>query len=295
MEPAVADESTSAPWPRMPYQGLADPRWAEMNRRDAVDKNWQWKMAINFYGKAVDQSGQVVSEARVDFAWNDLSSEGTSRSHVVTDGQGGFTLTGQKGKILQVDVSKDGYYKLKSERLRSFEYADFSQKHYHEPDPGNPVLFHLVKKGEGEALLTGNVEVNAPANGAPVRVDLLNGGRISAEGQVEIAAVTSTLQYPPRFFDWRATIAAPGGGLVEKCDELGFAAPIKGYLPRVEFNFPASAPDWKRSVRKSYYIRFGHPAKYGRVEIDVNGGKQLVFLRFVVNPSGSRNLEPQNP
>src|SRR4051794_4424145 len=48
-EPVTTGESTSAPWPRMPYQGLADPRWAEMNRRDAVDKHWQWKMPINFY------------------------------------------------------------------------------------------------------------------------------------------------------------------------------------------------------------------------------------------------------
>ena len=278
----------------MAYQGLADPRWAEMNRRDAVDKHWQWKMPINFYGRVVDQSGQAVGEARVDFGWNDLSGEGTSKSQVVTDRQGGFTLIGQAGKILQVDVSKDGYSKLKTERLRSFEYADFSQKHYHEPDPSNPVLFHLVKKGAGEALLTGNVEVNAPANGTPVRVDLLNGGRVAPEGQLEISAVTNTLQYPPRFFDWRATISVTGGGLVEQTDELGFAAPAEGYVPQVQFHFPAGATDWKRSVKKSYYVRFGNPAKYGRVQIDLNGGKQLVFVRFAVNPTGSQSLEPSD-
>ena len=278
----------------MPYQGLADPRWAEMNRRDAVDKHWQWKMPISFYGKVVDQSGQAVSGARVDFAWNDLSGEGTSKSHIVTDGQGGFSLTGQTGKILQVDVSKDGYYKLKSERLQSFEYADFSQKNYHEPDPSNPVLFHLVKKGAGEALITGNIEINATANGTPVRVDLFNGGRVAPDGQLEISAVTSTLQYPPRFFDWRAAISVPGGGLVEQTDELGLAAPADGYVQRVELNFPTGAPDWKRAVKKRYYLRFGSPAKYGRVEIELNGGKQLVFVRFVVNPSGSQSLEPNN-
>lgn len=251
-------------------------------------------MPINFFGKVVDQGGQSVRGAQVEFGWNDLSGEGTSKGQVLTDAQGAFSLTNQKGKMLQVDVSKDGYYKLKSERLRSFEYADFSDKDYHEPDASKPVLFHLVKKGAGDPLLTGNVEMNAPANGTPVRMDLLNGGRVAPEGQLEIAAVTSTLQYPPRFFDWRATISVPGGGLVEQTDELGLAAPGEGYAPQVQFNYPVGAPDWKRSVRRKYYIRFGSPVKYGRVEIDVNGGRQAVSVSYAVNPSGSQNLEPSD-
>lgn len=278
--------------PKKGYLGLTDPRWEQWNRMRDADHTFEWKFPINFYGKVVDENDQPVSGASVKFGWNDLSKEGTSRGEAVSDAMGLFELTAKTGKMLQVDVNKEGYYKPSNERLKSFEYADFSDREYYEPDAGNPVVFHLRKKGAGEALLIGRIEINTPANGAPVRVDFLNGGRVSPEGQLEISAVTDTRQYPPRIFDWRATLSVPGGGLLEYNDEFPFSAPEAGYLPQAQFSYPASSPDWKRSVQKHYYIRFGTPAKYGRIQIDLDGGRQLVFVRYWINPSGSPSLEP---
>ena len=283
------------PPPKGRYLGLTDPRWEWWNRMREADISFEWKMPINFYGVVRDQDETPIVGVKIEFTWNDLSKEGTSKEETVTDQVGEFRLIGKTGKGLGIRMSKDGYYipRDKSSGNRfSFEYADFSTPNYYEPDEGNPVVFHLRKKGAGEALLIGRIEINTPANGAPVRVDFLNGGRVSPEGQLEISAVTDTRQYPPRIFDWRATLSVPGGGLLEYNDEFPFSAPEAGYLPQVQFSYPATAPDWKRSVQKRYYIRFGTPAKYGRVQIDLDGGRQLVFVRYWINPSGSPSLEP---
>jgi hypothetical protein len=290
-KPSMFFHSTNDGWPEMPYQGMSDPRWPEVDRREKLDPSWEWKMPINFFGKVVDQDRRPVAGANIEFNWNDLSNEGTSYGKAVSDTQGMFALTKRNGKCLQVTVKKDGYYTPKQAHLRGFEYADFSQADYYKPDPDKPVIFQLRKKGAGEPLVMGRASIHVPADGTPVRVDLLNKGRLSPDGQLEISALTNTEKYPPRIFDWRAMIAVRGGGLLEHNDEFPFTAPEAGYAPEATFDFPAEAAGWKRVVHKSYYMTFGSPPKYGRIEIDLNGGSQVVHIRYWINPSGSRNLE----
>ena len=114
---------------------------------------------------------------------------------------------------------------------------------------------------------------------------------MSPDGQLEIAAVTNTEQYPPRKFNWRALILVPGGGLIEYNDEFPFEAPEGGYQPSVEFDMPTNALNWKPLLEKSYFIEFGSPRRYGRIQIRLNGASQKASVSYWVNPSGSRNLE----
>ena len=114
---------------------------------------------------------------------------------------------------------------------------------------------------------------------------------MSPTGQIEITAVTNTEKYPPQLFDWQASISIADGGLIEHDLEFPFEAPEQGYKEKVEFNMPANAPDWRRSLEKSYFVRFGTPPKYGRIHVRFNGASQKVFLNYAVNLSGSRNLE----
>lgn len=269
----------------------SDPRWKDREMMRQIDPNGEWKMPISFYGRVVDQSNDPISEAKVEFSWTDLSPAGSSASATLSDGTGAFSLNGKTGRVLQVDVSKDGYYKHKDERLRSFDYAAFWEENYHQADPNRPIVFHLRKKGGSETLIVGDIRPTVSPDGAPMRLDLLKGGRISADGQVEVAAVTNTEKYPPRAFDWRASIAIENGGLIEHNLEFPFEAPEDGYAPQVEFEMSRNAPDWRRSIEKTYFIRFGSPPKYGRIHIRLNGASQKVSLSYAVNPTGSRNLE----
>jgi Carboxypeptidase regulatory-like domain len=268
----------------------SDPRWKERELKRRIDPQYEWKMPINFFGRVVDENEQPVPSAKVELSWTDLSQAGSSQTQTTTDAQGFFSLLNQTGRHLEVRVSKDGYYTPKRQQI-SFDYAAFWEADYHVPDPNNPVLFHIRKKNQGEALRSGEIRPTMPADGTPVRFDLLNGGRLSPDGQLEIAAVTNTEKYPPRIFNWRATILVPGGGLIEHNAEFPFEAPEDGYQPSVGFDMPTNAPDWKPLIEKSYFIEFGSPPRYGRIQVQINGGSQKASVRYWVNPSGSRNLE----
>ena len=247
-------------------------------------------MPINFFGRVVDENEQVVPSAKVQLSWTDLSQAGSSQAQTTTDAQGFFSLLNRTGRHLEVRVSKDGYYTPKRQQI-SFDYAAFWEADYHVPDSNNPVLFHIRKKNQGEALRSGEIRPTMPADGTPVRFDLLNGGKPSPDGQLEIAAITNTEKYPARIFNWRATILVPGGGLIEHNAEFPFEAPEDGYQPSVGFDMPTNAPDWKPLIEKSYFIEFGSPPRYGRIQVQINGGSQKASVSYWVNPSGSRNLE----
>jgi hypothetical protein len=247
-------------------------------------------MPINFFGRVVDENEQPVPSAKVELSWTNLSQAGSSQAQTTTDAQGFFSLLNQTGRHLEVRVSKDGYYTPKRQQI-SFDYAAFWEADYHVPDPNNPVLFHIRKKNQGEALRSGEIRPTMPADGTPMRFDLLNGGRLSPDGQLEIAAVTNTEKYPPKIFNWRATILVPGGGLIEHNAEFPFEAPEDGYQSSVWFDMPTNAPDWKPLIEKSYFIEFGSPRRYGRIQVQINGGSQKASVSYWVNPSGSRNLE----
>jgi len=268
----------------------SDPRWKERQAKRQIDPEYEWKMPINFFGRVVDENEQPVPSAKVELSWTDLSQAGSSQAQTTTDAQGSFSLVNRTGRHLEVRVSKNGYYTPKRQQM-SFDYAGFWEANYHEPDPHSPVLFHLRKKTQGEALRSGEFRPTIPPDGTPVRFDLLNGGRVSPDGELEIAAVTNTEQYPPRIFNWRATISVPGGGLIEHNSEFPFEAPEAGYQPIVEFDMPTNAPDWKRLIEKSYFIKFGSPPRYGRIQVGLNGASQKASVLYWVNPTGSRNLE----
>jgi hypothetical protein len=238
----------------------------------------------------VDESELPIASVKVHAQWSDLSANGASHEETMSDSQGFFSVTGKTGRGITIRISKEGYYTPTRQQI-SFDYAAFWEANYHEADANRPVIFRLRKKGLAKALSTGEARPTIPADGTPVRLDLLNGGRVSTDGQVEIAAVTNTEKYPPRSFDWQASIALREGGLLEHDLEFPFEAPEEGYVPKAEFKMSANVPDWRRSIEKTYFIRFGTPPTYGRIRLRFNGASQTVSLLYVVNPAGSRNLE----
>ena len=283
--------------PSMPtppgYEGLSDPRWKERERKLLIDEVYEWKMPINFYGRVVDEMMLPVVDAKIQFQWSDLSESGASDAEAVSDSTGRFELVGKNGNGLTVRVSKNGYYTPLRTAARTFENTRFWDVNYYKPNATNPVLFHLRKKGEGEMLIQGGIRPRIPPDGTPARFDLLNKGRISSGGQLEVAAVTNTEMYPPRFFNWRASVSVPDGGLLEYDTEFPFQAPETGYKNRIEFEMLEGGSGWRRSIDKSYFIQFGTPPKYGRVNVHLSGASQTIGIDYWINPSGTRNLEPR--
>lgn len=248
---------------------------------------------IEFYGQIVNQNSQPVAGVQVHLRWTDTSANGSSEVNQSSDAQGRFSLTGTTGRMLQVWLAKDGYYVPKTNQ-NNFDYATGYMA-----DPNNPVIFTLVKKGEGADLITSQRGLSrtldfsaSTRDGSPVRVDFFN-RKTGTEGQLEVSQVKPAYGAWQTATGWSYRLAIPDGGFVETRDEFAFEAPASGYQPVVEFKFQKNDPNWTERIDKTFYIAFGSPRKYGRIHIETTMTTGTI-LEYAINPTGSRNLEPAN-
>lgn len=283
--------------PREPFN-KNDPRWAEWERRKKEDRNWEWKMPINFYGKVIDENNQPVEGAIIKLQWNDTSVKGTSYGNTKSDADGLFSLTGEEGKLLQIQVSKEGYYGYRNERIASFEYAAFFDPQYHIPDPNNPVVFHLRKKGEPAELIYRDILYGIKIDGTPHYIDLVSGQKFigsNPTGDLMVQIIRVADNTNPKKFDWSAILQGVGdGGLIETNSEFMFEAPVEGYQTKIEYRKEISDPEWKREIEKNFYIRSRNGKVYARIEANIIPKYQnsaSIRIKSYVNPNGSRNLE----
>ena len=131
--------------------------------------------------------------------------------------------------------------------------------------------------------------ISMPRDGHPVWVDFFS-QTVGEQGQLELSAVKPAKGQKGTF--WYFKLAVPTGGLVEHDDEFPFYPPATGYAPIVEYKFMEGDEHWTQNLHKRFYIKFDQPAKYG--EIDVQTSMYMgVILKFSINPTGDRNLEPK--
>lgn len=254
-----------------------------------------WQTPIEFYGKVLDENSDAVAGAKISFQWVEIpSADGKRSTNVESSVEGLFSLLGQRGPSLMVSVSKEGYYASRGGE-QGFKYGIFGNPPL-SPEPQNPVVFHLRKKGRGAQLITSEngtqlkVHIRVPKDNTPVQVDLLEKKAV-ATGHLEIS------QKKPPWRDateWSFRMSIPNGGFVENADEFQFEAPETNYEPMVEYQFNKSDTNWTTHVTKQFYIAFGQPRKYGWLRIESDLAQETIFLTYGINPSGSRNLEPVN-
>ena len=254
-----------------------------------------WRTPIQFYGQVVDENTNPVAGAQVDFDCNDLSTNGTSYYHTGSDANGLFSIVGITGKLLSVHVSKEGYYSSRRDR-EYFDYAGNGGNNFIS-DAGNPVVFHLLKKKQGEHL----IEKDFPPgigqiwqlhhDGTPIELDLLNGSQnVTGSGQLKLEFWRDLSNPNAKRFDWKLQISAVGGGLVPADEEFAFTAPDTGYQPSIVIDMPATNQVWLGELRSRYYIQLPN-GNYGRFDFYLLAGNGAFTVKSWVNPTGSRNLE----
>ena len=265
----------------------------EYVRRSMADRQYDWKRPINFYGRVVDENSLPVSDASIHFTWNDTSEKGTSDADTTSDSNGSFSLTNRRGKAMTVSVSKAGYYG----RSGSYEFADPSNGLFI-PDPNSPVIFHLRKKGVGADLIISQsgmstfIRIAPPTNGTPVFVDFFN-QKIGDIGQLKMEGWKERKNFKTTQNNWGFRLTIPDGGLIEQSDEFPFEAPDIGYQSTLEWHFKDGDAAWQGGIKDKFYIKFGNPARYGKITVDTSAFTPTVYLEYVINPDGSRNLEPK--
>jgi hypothetical protein len=189
-----------------------------------------WQAPIDFYGKVVDENSNAVPGVSIHCRWSaEPSASGMRTTDTESDAEGLFSLHGKRGRSLNVGFSKAGYYSSRGGQ-ETFLYAlgpDIIS-----PDPRNPIVFKLKKKGTPEPL----IKIDFPAgigqisqlrrDGTPFEIDLLKSEKAgNGAGQLKLEMRSDRSERDAKLFDWKCQISVPGGGLVEAPEEFAFQAP----------------------------------------------------------------------
>jgi len=264
-----------------------------VRRRDAErakeDPNRWWKTPVSFYGRVVDENGQPIPQANVKFGLNDTSIRGTSEYYTQSDASGLFSLTGVKGKFLGVHITKEEYYQSRLEN-NTFDYA--GGNNIFNPDRNNPVVFRLHKGGEKVALIKKEFEVHIKV-GEAVTIDLLTGKTNSPNSQLQVELLENEPFRRKIKGTWSMRVSAIDGGIQFQTEEFPFLAPESGYRPSIDLGPDSEKPPtWKGSgyYGGAFYLQTHNG--YANVKIQAIPGNSYFRLSYYLNPSGSRNLEP---
>ncbi len=272
--------------PTTPEQKAMWDWWTAMEH---ADRDFQWKMPIDFYGKVIDQFGEPVAGAKVTLIWSAMG--GTQGKEVFTRNDGKFELTDAKGKGVSVEILKDGYLRTKAS-YGSFEYAAFFEDNFHVPDRGKPVIFRLQKLTAAEPMYKFSTTGRVLLDGTPLMLNVATGKTGTGDLSFSIQLGTGRGAGGP---DYTLTVQGNGGAaLVLSSDEFLFSAPESGYQNVLTLKQVATDPNYRDAQKLRFYVKTS-AAKYAavQVEIDIREKTQNAGFFAIVyyNPSGSRNLE----
>lgn len=248
-----------------------------------------WQAPIEFYGKVIDETSNAVAGATISFHWVEVPDEtGNRTTNTESDAKGLFSLQGARGPSLSVFVNKDGYYPQKG----GAKYGPLGGESF-SPNPLNPVIFQMRKKGNAELLVALKRNYRILRDGTPISINLDTGDTASGEtGNFVIRCWTKDEgKRSGEKYDWHCVITSYGGGFILLDEEYPFLAPEKEYKTPIEIKMPADRPDWKSQVDLKFYYRLAD-GRYGRMSFSmIAGGQHFCMIDSVLNPSGSRNLE----
>ena len=245
---------------------------------------------ITFYGRVIDQNGDPVPSAIVNYTAVDRFDQSGSKYQGESDANGDFSINGIRGAALNVGVRKDGYYPILDRSNASFAYGIGPDSTRKEPPRENdPAIFVLQKKGVAEPLIQAKGgQIDVPRTGEPFFIDLAS----ARPGHGDLQLETWIGDSSQRRFDWRYRLSIPRGGLAQRNGQFDFEAPPNGYEPFVEVNMPANSDQWSARPTKDYFAKLPD-GRYARFSIKFYAGDRnfIVFESYLNPKPGSRNLE----
>lgn len=250
---------------------------------------------VVFYGKAVDTAGSPIAGATASISVVDSMGDNNSAYEKKTDDGGLFSIS-THGAGLVINVSKEGYYTTEGSG-GTFGYVKGGGVTNPHPDPNNPAIFVLRKRGLAEHLIVTQGYIKIARDGTPIQMNLTTGNASNVtNADIVIQAWTQDKDIPRhshQHYDWRCKITVPGGGLQPRTGgEFDFVAPEDGYQSSDEIDMPANAPKWSPMAAKSYFLQLGN-GTYARIDFQMFAENDHFFsITSYLNPTpGHRNLE----
>ncbi len=252
---------------------------------------------IDFWGKVIDEKGNPISKAKIEYNVADKPLFDTSGIKIdgESDEYGKFSLTNEKGSFLQVFVSKDGYYGKTGISTHTLRYGLRGRPGIKLPTPENPTIFVLRKRGEGAALIRIPYQSHRISkDGTPFEIKLKTGQKaFLGQGDLKVEYWALSEKDSTKHFDWRCRISVAGGGVTpwKGQEEFDFKAPSDGYQTFDEISMPKTTECWLNDVTRKYFVKTANN-KYASIEFGIIAANEPFFvIKGYYNPSGSRNLE----
>jgi len=274
---------------------------SELLKISLVQKN----APIDFYGKVIDQEYYAVPDVHIVMHVRQWHLDATSdpwgnqfqKFNLTTDSNGTFALKNSTGDSLTIESAyKDGY-RLSSKTQKGYGYGDVSNPHH--PDPQNPVILKMWKLGEPQQLISHHLtRIGIPVDGQPVQFELFNGKKVSSGGQltVRLRRDPQILTQGNTRYDWSLELEIPHGGLAVNNDEFMYQAFEHDYHDVFKFAMPKDVENWTPVLNQQFYIQLENGKYFGSLVVHLstihNTPPLGLNLDIVINPNGSRNLQP---
>lgn len=296
----------------------ADKKKAEelkiLHQQDEKEMIKSKDVPMHLYGKVVDQNGDSVESVSITYSyWYYKPSAGPNNlfmdrkeEKILTSKDGLFEISA-RGMGLTINVlGKDGY-DVKGMPHAHFDFEEdgtyrnstLREEQFKSPDPNNPEIFVIRKKGEPTMLFTSGgtssisfkrneeaiygISVIGPAGYNCRRYD----GAQSYEGRIDLF-VSAKLEEDAFNLTLKAN-GAKGSGIVVSEEKL-YAAPDGEYKN-----------EYSLKVTKQYdsfhplylYCRTGDPLVYSEIKLEVYASEDQFVVKFYTtcNPYGEKNLD----
>ena len=288
-----------------------NPSNGAVNDRDRLPEIFQkynesHNIPIEFYGRFIDQDSNPVPGVKIRIAIQQTyMTSPTSlsfgskmiRMEKQSELDGNFVLQGEKGDGFKIEVIEKDGYKLSPSTQLNYGYVGNAAPFH--PDPQNPVVFKMWKLDKPQQLISHDISrIAIPVDGQPVQFDLIGGNKVSSGGQLIVRFERNPQTLPPgnSGYDWKATFEIPDGGLVANNDEFMYQAPENGYKNTYTVEMPNGTTNWTPVLDQKFYIQLENGKSFGSLNVHLptfhNTPPLGLTLDVVINPSGSRNLQP---
>lgn len=255
---------------------------------------------IKFHGIVLDQFGNPVSNARIDYTLMDvgnffsaLALKDTEREYTLSDADGRFYISGTGGSLTCFVSHPDYYRTQESSHSRGHSFREKKLSHN---DSENPFIFRLHKKGICEPLyyscsyVIGKGEAWIPIPKDGLTINLANGKVGESDTSIYIFRQNDRKPGEHAGYSWGYTLRIPGGGFVENPDRFSFIAPENGYVEEISFSAEGKNHAWEFEQKHHYFLKFPN-GLYGIFEIQATASGRIIF-QALINPNpASRNLE----
>lgn len=295
-KPSASEQSTDKPnTPEVPQ--------VKSEKNKAVIKQIENAFAapIAFYGRVIDQNGNPVAGASVDYSPIDNFRSSATHYTGLSDAGGYFSIKDIQGIALSVGVDKRGYYPVADKYDKSpsssatFAYGMGPDSYRQSPPTKDkPAIFVLQKMGETVPLVyRPERQYKVPKNGEPVEIDLETGRQVQ-KGNIRFERWANDQSKNEKGrFDWSFKISVPNGGIIERKGDFDFEEPGGGYEENADISMPTSLGDkWQYTVKKGYFLKLPE-GNFARLNVTIFGGhnNSLVLESFLNPTPGDRNLE----